>query len=173
MEDLDRKVYVGAINLSLRKVEFFEKGNLFDILMASCAIPPFLPYYKFNNSLYLDCGPDVYSSIREADKLGANKIIVIKTPKSNNNSVKNPLFALKKMFDVILDQHFDSICNGKLKDNIYTIHPKDGTPKPLNSLKYTKELIEAGEESGEEFLKNDWKDLWILIYYLRYDKKEV
>lgn len=155
LEDLHIKNYIGAINLLQGKVEFFNKGKLSDVLFASCSVPPFLPPYQYKNSLYIDAGIDTCSCIRKADKLGADKIIVIRGRNSNKKISSNPLLNAKKMFDIILEDHFDFICNGNLKNKVYTIKPGSNIPNPINSLKHTKEIIGAGEEAGKKFLNSN------------------
>jgi len=154
-EDLSKPLYVSAIDLDTTKTEFFNKGPLFNILMASCAATPFLPPYKINNKTYIDGGLDIGSHIQKADKLGAEKIIIIQNGFDEKFSGDNIFANMKKAANVILTQHLNYYLNKGFKDRVFYIKGVSPNKKfSFRNLKHTDELIKQGEISGEEFLNS-------------------
>jgi len=55
-EELKTPLWVSAINVEKGKTTFFQSGNLYKPILASCCLPMFFQPIEINNNLYMDGG---------------------------------------------------------------------------------------------------------------------
>lgn len=56
IEDLRKKLFIGAVDLKSGKTHYFDKGSLFPILLGSCALPGIFEPVKYKGYLLMDGG---------------------------------------------------------------------------------------------------------------------
>ena len=77
IEDSPIPFHIGAYDNTNKKTVLFNKGNLLDAVMATCAAPLFFPPYKINNIEYLDGAINNRACVDKAIELGCRKIFLI------------------------------------------------------------------------------------------------
>ncbi len=151
IQDLYIPIYIGAVNVTTGKTDFFDKGPIFHSLMASCAVPFFFPPYPKDGSLYMDGSLNPRACIDFALEKDLDEIIVINLIKRKAR-IKSMFSHITHAIDILRTSNIEDISkkNPKLK----IIAPNENQlPKSFTDPSKIKDLIKHGEEKAKEFLK--------------------
>lgn len=145
-------MYVNATRLSDGESIFFNKGNIVDAVMASCAIPPLYPPYVVDNIHYLDGGVSTSNGVKKAVDLGCDTIIVL------DSSNTKRMFNFEGIFDVTRHA-FHIMFRKSLLNEIARCHDRriiliscPNVDVAVNDFSRTAELIRLGEKSASDIL---------------------
>ena len=152
LEDCAIPLYINATRLSDGDSIFFNKGNIIDAVMASCAIPPLYPPYSIDGIHYLDGGVSTSNGVKKAVDLGCDTIIVL------DSSNTKRMFNFEGIFDVTRHA-FHIMFRKSLLNEIARCHDRriiliscQNVDVAVNDFSRTAELIRLGEKAASEIL---------------------
>ncbi len=147
VEDLKRKMFIAAVDMTSGKEVIFDKGPLGQIIRASCSLPGIFTPVIMDGAIYIDGGLLNNMPTNALKQAGADFIIGIDVISNN----KTDMFKMKDVFSVLWRSWQISIeAHMKMKDEqadivimpeIRNINPFDITKK--------HQLIKAGEAAAE------------------------
>jgi len=154
-EDLNCPLYINATNLTNSESEYFSSGNLVDAILASSAVPPFLPPYEINGNLYIDGGVSDLLGVQEAEKIGCRQLIIVnsyfKGPSkklwnwiSLTTYTLSTIIAYKSRIETICETH-------RYPDKrVINIQPRFNKHVSIVDFDHTQEMMEAGRLAAEK-----------------------
>ncbi len=145
-------IIISATSLNQRKTVHFESGKLIDAVMASSAIPGFLPAYKFQNNQYMDgCLleplPVNYLLEKGMDKVIAIDLMDIDQPLSSQNLFNS----IATVFAIVINAQLPEFDQKK----VFVIKPKfdkDFSESP--KFHDWKHYVKAGEIEIEKKIED-------------------
>lgn len=142
LEDLKMPLIVATTNLSEGKIEYFSKGPLYTIVLASSSIPVLFSPIEIDKVPYVDGGLldnlPVKPLVRRCKKIIAVNIHPVEKAAKVDNLIK----IAARTFQLSVNSNFKYV---KSKSNVY-IEPEGLTKYNILNTKNTEDLFDLGYE---------------------------
>lgn len=154
-KDAKIPLYINATNMVSGKNKVFNSGEISNAILATTALPPYLPPYKVGNSYYVD---GIFSDMVATDianKLKCSQLIVVNL---NYNGQKHrikrgALHILNTGLEYLSYQAFQKELALAKQKNIVIIEPKKAGYFESIDFSNTKKLIKEGRKVAKEKIK--------------------
>jgi NTE family protein len=155
------RLYIITTDVSHHKITIFGENPddlVLDSMLASAAIPPWLPPIKIGKSLYLDGGAVSNVPIEPAMRLGATEMIVLDLfnppPPPENETISGVKALMDRVITTMEARHLElELELAKLRGvPIHRWPLRYHISPPLWDLSHTHNLIHAGYEQGKDYL---------------------
>lgn len=150
LEDLPIPLVVAVCNLNKARTEYFRKGPLADIILASSSIPILFSPVKMGNDIYVDGGVLDNLPMKPLRKVCDRVIAVNISPIHDTDRLNNILQIATRVFHVSVDKA--TIKSGKQAD-LY-IEPPGVDHFDILRIKYADELFHIAYEHTKELISN-------------------
>jgi len=150
LEELPVPLVVSATNFREGKIEYFESGQLIDVLIASSSIPFLFEMQKIDGIPYTDGGVMDNLPIEPIRSRCRNIIAVHVNPLGQYETVKNPLQIIERTFHLAVAS---AIQRKKSLADLF-IEPQGLTEYGLLDLRKAKTIFQIGYDSAKEGLSN-------------------
>lgn len=107
-EELTIPITVTATNLNTGKLEYFDKGDLINPLLASCALPPYFSPVMINNQMYSDGGllnNFPYEPVCKKCEVTIGSFVNPVAP-IENKDINNTLKLLQRVITISMDANY-------------------------------------------------------------------
>lgn len=140
IEELEMPIVITATNFNSGSVEYFTKGNLVDVLLASTAIPTLFEMHKINGSTYFDGG--VMDNLPLKPILGkCRKYIGIHVnPQGNIEKANSPIQVAERAFHLAIGAELD---NKKSKFDLF-IEPPELAEFGILDIRKAQKIFDIG-----------------------------
>ena len=153
-EELDIPVHVNCTNMIDGSTKFFSKGDLFDPVVASCAVPPFFAPVYIDDVPYIDGSISSYFGVKDAAKICKQIIVVNVRSYQEYHKEKQNLSEYS--------EHAQSLITNQLIRDEIEIAKKLGARLieikvlvknvHLTDFGHTEEFFKIGEDAAKEVL---------------------
>ncbi len=145
-----------AVDLLTGESILLQKGSIIEAVMASCAVPGFMPPVPIGDALLMDGGLADLIPDRAARSCGVDKVISVDVGMKlcHQDSIKDGIDAIKRATD-IMEYHLG---DGAHSRSDLVIHPADNRCS-WTDFKGYKELVHRGETTAEECIDDIMKIL--------------
>ena len=151
--------YIIAADISHHQLTIFGENPedlVLDSMLASSAIPPWLPPLSINGSLYMDGGAVSDVPIEPAIRQGATELIVLDlfNPPSPTNTIHGAKALMDRIITTMEARHIELELELARLKGISIHHWRLASPVDLAlwDLSQTHNLIHVGYEAGKEYL---------------------
>jgi len=151
--------YVVTADISHHKLTIFGENPddpVLESMLASSAIPPWLPPIPINGSLYLDGGAVSDVPIDPAIQLGATELIVLDlfNPPSPTDSIRGARALMDRIITTMEARHIELELELAALKGVSIHHWRLTSPVdlPMWDLSQTHNLIHVGYEAGKEYV---------------------
>ncbi len=155
------RLYIITTDISHHKITIFGENpqdRVLDSMLASAAIPPWLPPIKIGNSHYLDGGAVSNVPIEPAMRLGATEMIVLDLfnppPPPQNETISGVKTLMDRVITTMEARHLElELELAELRGvRIHRWPLRYHISPALWDLSHTHNLIHAGYEQGKDYL---------------------
>ncbi len=149
IEGLKKRLFIGAVDLKSGKTLYFKSGNLFPVLLGSCALPGIFEPIRYKNYLLVDGG--ITNNLPVEPLLGMEGLLVgvDVNPNAPLEKVGNIFQVLVRSFLLAVRSNADKrkeLCNVLIEPELYSY-------SPLSLLK-AEELYRLGYEKTMQVMKS-------------------
>jgi len=151
--------YIVTADVSHHKTTIFGENPddlVLDSMLASAAIPPWLPPIKIGDSLYLDGGAVSDVPIEPAIRLGATEMIVLDlfNPPPPTDEIHGVKALMDRVFSTMEARHLElEMALAELTGTpIHHMYLRYHIDLPLWDLSHTHNLIHVGYETAKDYL---------------------
>jgi len=147
---LNLKLYVCATNINTAKPEYFNEGNLIDVIMASSAFPLLIKPYPLNNNLYIDGG--VMDNLPVSPLFHQQKFII--GAHVNPVNYQHRFRTVKNYMDRILHMGLRANMIKNIEHCSLFIEPPNLSHYNLFSIGLAKQIFKEGYQYTKQYLKD-------------------
>ncbi len=149
IENLKKRLFIGAVDLKSGKTIYFERGNLFLTLLGSCALPGIFEPVKYRSYLLADGG--ITNNLPVEPLLGMDGLLVgvDVNPNATLEKIGNIFQILVRSFLLAVRSNADKrkeLCHVLIEPDLYSYSPI--------SLFRADELYKLGYEKAMRIMKD-------------------
>jgi NTE family protein len=164
-EDIEGiRLYIVATRLDTGELRVFgheRQESLIDAIMASAALPPFLPPWRCGDELLIDGGISADLPVKVAVSEGAKEIYalhLVDAPRKGQQ-IRGVLSIAEQAINTVLSRQLQTELEESESQKGVTLHyvPLTGFYGiPLWDFSHTAEMIEGGRQQMQEYLESSW-----------------
>ncbi len=148
IEDLNIPLIVAATNFQKGKIEYFSKGLLVDLLLASSGIPLLFETTQIDHIPYIDGGIMDNLPLAPLKKICRKTIAAHVNPIGHHEKIRNPVQVMERSFHLAVASEI----NKKKKEADVFIEPEGLKKYGLLDLRKVKEIYAIGYETARKQL---------------------
>lgn len=151
LEDLSKKVFINAYDMKMKKMHYFEKGDVHTLCMASCALIPLFKPINYNTMKLIDGGLIDNIPITPFKKSNEPTLSIDLLPRreKENKSHFNPFKSIKRR---VFKRHIDNANISRKHSDFYLT-----SQQLLHFKMYTfnglQECFKLGVKEAENFFR--------------------